>query len=90
MVMKDVAVPRRRLILDVLRFASDWIKEAAFEDSAAPLCKSGKVEGWGRQEEGKEKAETGEKGLGKNIMVSEFKRGNEPELNYLNILNVIG
>jgi len=47
-------VPRRRLILDVLRFAPDYIKEAAFEDSAATL-QSGKAKGRrkarGRQEE---------------------------------------
>jgi hypothetical protein len=30
-------VPRRRLNFNVLRFAPDWIKEAAFEDSAATL-----------------------------------------------------
>ena|GEM_PF-2668129 len=30
-------VLRRRLILHVLRSASDWIKDAAFEDSAATL-----------------------------------------------------
>ena len=54
----------------------------------------------GKQKEGREskrkagrkqrQAKRGEKGLGKNIRVSESKRGNEPDLNYLKPLDVIG